>query len=114
MNLTNNAKLFKYYYDKIKKNNYAYLYYKEAYDFTNKVMNTYGLSNLNASNAKNFSDFAMNDSIFSGNFENPNSNFNQHRKEVIKKVIETNLSTAISGFHNYSSIVYLSESILFL
>ncbi len=38
--------------------------------------------------------------IFGGtsNIENADSNFNQHRKAVIRYVVETNLSTAIASF----------------
>ena len=32
----------------------------------------------------------------------PNSNFNQHRRDVIKYAIERNLSVAIANFNNYS------------
>ena len=35
--------------------------------------------------------------------EEPNSNFNQHRREVIKYAIEKNLSTAIANFNNFTS-----------
>lgn len=35
--------------------------------------------------------------------EEPNSNFNQHRREVIKYAIEKNLSTAIANFNNYTN-----------
>lgn len=34
--------------------------------------------------------------------EEPNSNFNQHRRDVIKYAIEKNLSVAIANFNNYS------------
>ena len=35
--------------------------------------------------------------------EEPNSNFNQHRREVIKYSIEKSLSTAIANYNNYTS-----------
>lgn len=34
--------------------------------------------------------------------EEPNSNFNQHRRDIIKYSIEDNLPTAIANFNNYS------------
>lgn len=34
--------------------------------------------------------------------EEPNSNFNKHRREVIKYSIEKNLSTAIANYNNYT------------
>ena len=34
--------------------------------------------------------------------EDPNSNFNQHRREVIKYSIEKNLSTAIANFNKFT------------
>ena len=34
--------------------------------------------------------------------EEPNSNFNQHRRDIIKYSIENNLSTAISNYNNYT------------
>ena len=35
--------------------------------------------------------------------EEPNSNFNQHRRDVIKYSIESNLPVAISNYNNYTS-----------
>ena len=41
--------------------------------------------------------------IFDGNIEYSDSNFNRHRADVIRAIITTNLSTAISGFKKYSN-----------
>lgn len=35
--------------------------------------------------------------------EEPNSNFNQHRRDIIKYSIESNLPVAISNYNNYTS-----------
>ena len=50
----------------------------------------------NATSLENYGDIE----IFGGtsNIENADSNFNQHRKAVIRYVVETNLSTAIASF----------------
>ena len=39
---------------------------------------------------------------FNTGIENPSSNFNTHRRDVIKYSIERNLSIAISNYNNYS------------
>lgn len=120
-----NETLYNKYTDAIKKNKSAYLYYKEAYEFTNKIRgdfnfkNTevlaYGLSDLKSSDAGYYDNKTkkfvnMNDY---GNYEifkkidgkyiqDSDSDFNQHRKAVIRQTIETNLSAAIAGFSEYS------------
>lgn len=48
-------------------------------------------------------EFADTGYIFSGNIQYSNSNFNRHRSDVIRAVITTNLSTAISGYKKYSN-----------
>ena len=109
----------------IKKNKSAFEYYKEAYNFSSAVLGTssrtdksgtehrngYNIGSIKASNAtiwdedvaatnttslKEYGDME----IFKGseNIENDSSNFNRHRKMIIRHVIETNLSTAIAGF----------------
>ena len=116
------------YYKAIKNNKSAYEYYKNAYEFSCWVLgkggndmprrkdksgtehDKYNLSNLNASdspiyninadsNATSIKDYG-DISIFGGNsnIENADSNFNQHRKAIIRHVVETNLSTAIKAF----------------
>lgn len=116
------------YYRAITKNKSAYEYYKNAYEFSKAVLGTpvsgytdkannevpsggYNLENLkfkdsyiyknptssiidNTSNAE--------DLIFTGSPQYESSNFNKHRKEVIKYVVETNLNAAISGYASKS------------
>ena len=82
----------------------AYYYYKEAYEFMQR-MNSYGILNLRTSNAvdnelKN-SDYKIFDD---NNIEEPNSNFNQHRLAVIRYAIEKNLSIAIANYNNYTNV----------
>ena len=129
---TNNTdeknKEFVKYYRAITKNKSAYEYYKNAYEFSKAVLGTpvsgytdkanneapsegYNLENIkfkdsyiyknptssiidNTSNAE--------DLIFTGSPQYESSNFNKHRKEVIKYVVETNLNAAISGYASKS------------
>ena len=80
----------------------AYYYYKEAKEFTERVLNTYNLRDLYSSNA--VGERYMNLKIFeSTDIEKPGSNFNNHRLEVIKKSIETNLPIAIANYNAYTS-----------
>ena len=99
-------KEFKEYYDEIFKNNYAYNYYKEAYEFTDWVKtNLAGLtiSNINKAN-KSYEeyDFADVGNIFEGNIQDSDSSFNAHRADVIRAIISSNLPAAISGFGKFS------------
>lgn len=108
----NNEELFDQYYNKIMGNNSAYEYYKNAYEFTDWVKN-----NLSAFKTDNIVDSAnysgyeftkINNPIFKIDdtdgiyIQDSNSDFNIHRADVIRAVIETNLSTAISGFKKYT------------
>lgn len=112
-------------YERIINNNYmAKEYYFDAYTFTN-WFKTSGLSDLRYSdaydevlikNGKNASTeykkvwennntriFQFRDS--SGiNIENEISQFNQHRLEIIRHKIETNLAIAISNYNSYSNV----------
>ena len=45
------------------------------------------------------------------NIENANSNFNQHRKSIIRYVIETNLSTSISSFASSAKTKFIMPKI---
>lgn len=85
----------------------AFKYYESAYEFTNWVKDN--LSSIKTGNAIIYNNagekienvesvFGSNEQIFQGNYENPSSSFNKHRQAVIRNVIETNLSTAISSF----------------
>lgn len=90
-------------------------YYREAKEFTNKVMTQYGLSDLKGSHARdeqgnplmnkegnsrlgNYNIFSDSDPNIS--IEDPNSNFNQQRLAVIRYSIEKNLSIAIANYNN--------------
>lgn len=109
--------LYKQYKSAIQSNKDAYLYYKEAYEFTKKVRETFKLSNLKASDAvyseggtiKHISEFGNytifgSDKTSSGKYiQDSDSQFNQHRKAVIRYTIETNLKAAIAGFGGIST-----------
>ena len=102
----------------IDNNNQAKQYYKEAYEFTEWLKGS-GLTTLtyadvhdykydeeqkNYVSGKIWEDnttpiFALETSV---NIENELSNFNQHRLEVIRHKIESNLSTAIANYNIYS------------
>lgn len=97
---------FEEYYNKIFKNNYAYNYYKEAYEFTNWVKeNLGGLTINNIKNSDIYEEYPFTDvgKIFDGDIQYSNSNFNRHRADVIRAVITTNLSKAITGYKKYSN-----------
>lgn len=89
-------------------NNCGLKYYQESADFTNRVFNTYGLTNLKTTDAVDtngeFGDykiFAIDDNT---SIEDENSNFNQHRLAVIKYSIEKYLSIAIANYNNYTGV----------
>lgn len=99
------------YNSEIQNNKSGINYYKSAYEFTNRLY-SYNITNLRADQAytedgstqmfpsENYRIFSEN-----GNFkdiEYSNSTFNEQRLAVIRYVIESNLSTAISGFKAYS------------
>jgi len=116
-------------YKNIIENNYmAKQYYFDAYNFT-KWFKESGLSALEYADAwdevlvKNGDKaetkyeqvwegnhtkiFQFNSSSISnieGNIENETSQFNQHRLEIIKRKIETNLAIAISNYNSYSNV----------
>lgn len=114
-------------YDKFKsaiqKNKDAYLYYKEAYDFTKMVRENFKLYDLKSSDAvdlqgnsiPNFGNYTIFGKKGTGIADNitatdgdhyiqdSDSAFNQHRKAVIRYTIETNLEAAIAGFSGLSS-----------
>ncbi len=99
-------------------------YYDEANKFKNRILNEYDLGNLTANcavdeNGKNLVVLDEegnptgkvkfgNDKIFDfgdmnrTSIEDPNSNFNQHRLEVIRYSIEKNLSIAIANYNKFS------------
>ncbi len=105
-----NTILFATYYNAIFNNYDGYIYYKNAYEFTDRVREEYGLTNLTIGDAvsyefeteeANILIFGTGTSNYQNYIQNSNSEFNNHRAEVIRKVIETNLSTAISSYARY-------------
>ena len=94
--------------------------------FSNWVKNN--LTGLNAGgtsahssieNSVNYEDYEFTevDDIFgeidsTNNIEDYDSKFNQHKRDVIRAVIQTNLSAAISGFSSYSKAEVSNEFIM--
>lgn len=122
-----NENLYNKYYKAIEENKSAYYYYKEAFDFTKRIRDEfkldnvngdvldYGLSDLKSSDAgyydnetkkfvnmKDYGNYEIFKNIDGKYIQDSDSDFNQHRKAVIRHTIETNLSAAIAGFSNYS------------
>ena len=113
---------FEKYRKAIQENKSAYEYYKNAYKFHEKVMNNtyteddgtsapgYNLKDITADKAlyanesAGFSNYKIFEESDDVHLEYSTSNFNRHRSEVIRKVIETNLSTAITAYSNYSTV----------
>lgn len=104
----------------ITNNDAAKRYYKKAKEFTEKVRNDWGLVSLrfndaielveNPDGTKSEVKLWPNDDRkifeqYSTNIENKLSNFNQHRLEVIRHKIESNLSIAIANYNNYSGVI---------
>ena len=106
--------------DTVNNNTNAIDYYKEAYEFKDKLK-TYGIDQLTTSDAYTEEDerlcdvvdyiepgediFKNLDSSTDGvDIEEPESNFNEHRRDIIKYSIERNLSVAISNFNQYSDL----------
>lgn len=88
------------YLNQIQMNTSAESYYRSAYKFTQWVNEKLGT--LTPADAQ------INDDASGKIFENkqieyPGSNFNIHRKEVIRYSIESNLSVAIANFNSYSN-----------
>ena len=106
------------------KNRMGYLYYKEAAEFKDRLLNEYDLDNLMSSNAvdingnplTNITDengnvvynfMNSNDKIFDfSEIEEPGSDFNNHRMAVIRYVIENNLSVALSNYNKFTTGTY--------
>lgn len=98
-------------------NDSGYKYYEDAYNFRDRLINTYGLDDLNSNEAVDASGNQINSEYFTKNvaifeeldnlsgtyIEDDNSNFNMHKKEVIRNSIETNLMAAISNYNKVSS-----------
>ena len=107
-------------YDAITKNKSAYEYYKNAYEFSNRIYNDYHLGNLKSSDAdfynendngsiklNEFGDFK----IFAGTPQYEGSNFNKHRKSIIRYVVENNLLAAITSYASNSVDEFLMPKI---
>ena len=100
------------------KNKSAVIYYKEAEDFRNRIIDEINGYNLKEIKSTDAVDEAGNKifqeeqgyptyDIFNFekdniNIEEPNSDFNQHKRDIIKYSIEKNLSIAIANFNKYS------------
>ena len=103
-----NEEIYNKFHNAITENISAFKYYESAYEFTNWVKELSSIKIENAviydntgekvDNTRKLEIFGNNDEIFTGDYENPSSSFNKHRQAVIRNVIETNLSTAISSF----------------
>lgn len=111
-----NIDLYIKYRNLIVENSSALRYYKEAYEFTDRVLTEYGIRELKISEAcdangnpiefENTSSqyiFRQDELSDKTPLEYSTSNFNQHRKAVIRYSIETNLSMAIANFNRYSN-----------
>jgi len=83
-------------------NNSAYFYYKEAAEFKSWINST-SLQNLRTTSAVDGNNFVNNRVFDFTSLEEPDSNFNQHRLEVIRYSIEKNLSIAIANYNNYAN-----------
>ncbi len=113
---TNTSKeTYDLYYQAIKQNKSAYIYYKNAYEFTNWVNTEIG--DLTARYAKSGDstttvDYQYTDvgEIFAGDIQSSDSNFYRHKSEVIRKNIETNLAIAIKNFNGGYILPKLSET----
>ena len=110
-------------------NDFARRYYIEAYEFTNKIK-TGELSALKDLRYEDAMDYTINDDgdtvytnlypddntvIFdfnsgsddiSNNIECQSSNFNQHRLQIIKNKIRTNLAIAVANYNSNQSVQF--------
>ena len=100
-------------------NDMGYRYYLEAYQFKQRLI-SYGVTGLTSANAVGVGDItdADGDVIYSftdGNYqifnfdndiEESDSSFNNHRLAVIRYVIESNLSVALSNYNDYGTGSY--------
>jgi len=108
---TTNQEVYDAYINQIETNTSAISYYEDAYKFSNWVADNLGT--LTIGDAQDGVQLSGNltDKIFkniklgSGEetfIEYSSSNFNLHRREVIKYSIESNLSVAIANFNTYT------------
>ena len=97
---SSNLTTYQLYYNAIEYNIDDYIYYRDAYEFTAKVEGYF--SNLDFSTAtitigEDTLTLSTNNP-FNGDYQYTDSDFNEHRQQVIRAVIETNLSVAISAY----------------
>ena len=103
-----NETIYINYTKQINNNSSGINYYKNAYEFSNWVNNNDILNKLTPSNAVSETlDKSDSTRIIFNNkkIEYDESNFNSHRKQVIRYSIESNLSAAIANFNSYTSSV---------
>lgn len=118
--IINDEKIIQYGKDKssVTSNSNAQKYYKDAYEFKDRIINEYGLKDLSSGDAvdKNGNEYTE-DVVKKGYkifgelsstgtetyIEDSNSDFNAHKLQVIRNSIETNLIAAISNYNNYST-----------
>ncbi len=97
-----NKETYYKYVSQIEINSNAVNYYKSAYEFTKWINDNLG--NLKASHAQSNIENKSDYKIFNNNkIEYTGSNFNMHRKDVIRYSIESNLSVAIANFNQYTT-----------
>lgn len=107
--------------ESILNNDNAVKYYREAAEFKNRIINDYGLTNLSTEhvvdiNGNKYTDennpYDRNIKIFeelqntdyhTKHIEDEDSNFNTHRRQVIRNAIETSLIPAISNYNKVST-----------
>lgn len=120
---------FNTYYNLINNNNFAQRYYIEAYEFTNKIKNgeLSALKDLEYSDAMDYTidndgntiythvyegdktkifDFNSPNGNISDNIECEKSNFNQHRLQIIRNKIRTNLAIAVANYNSVQSVQF--------
>lgn len=95
------------YMSQMELNRSAINYYRNAYEFTTWVNKNLGELRASGANNNVVTDGIQdtgNGTIFTNaNIEYSGSNFNLHRKEVIRHAIESNLSIAIANYNAYSN-----------
>ena len=106
-----NEEQYNKYVEKIEANTSAISYYRAAYEFSKWVNTNLGELRLRDAVTKVEYSGDTNDKIFENiildkskeePIEYPGSNFNLHKKEVIRYSIESNLSVAIANFNSYT------------
>ena len=108
-------------YNSIVNNKSAYEYYKDAWEFTNWVnTNLSGLTTTSAilkdqsGNVMSNNEIKDNKHIFGTaiNYEDESSDFNEHRRKIIRYIIESNLSASISTYAPENPTGSVSEYIM--